>query len=354
MDFWLELKSAQLTSPFLFVAVFCTLISVLIVANLWRKKYKNTVKLADTENIKKIFSTHFRFNHVINVMFLVIFSLLTSFLVAGPVSKKEKIVEQTSTDYLRIVVTLTDISASMRVASPTGDDPSGEKKTSFEIVQQAQINFLRNASDVIAGVVLFSSEPVAYIYPSADIDQVIKLFEEVKLLSIASLQPGKYPFSKLSSGTRVIPGLEQSVRIVEEVRRDIDSQEAVIVLFTDLQVTDSSEGGMRGVVDAMKNVIARNISLYIITNASEYTIVAYQRALGVFSSSVIFFRADSQQEVDDALGNLIELEKAPIVTQQTILSQESLANEISLVFVILMVLWVVIVELFTRQVRERR
>src|SRR3990167_10802339 len=273
MDFWLELKSAQLTSPFLFVAVFCTLISVLIVANLWRKKYKNTVKLADTENIKKIFSTHFRFNHVINVMFLVIFSLLTSFLMAGPVSKKEKIVEQTSTDYLRIVVTLTDISASMRVASSTPDS-AGERKTSFEIVQQAQINFLRNAPNIIAGVVLFSSEPVAYIYPSADIDQVIKLFEEVKLVSVAGLQPGKYPFSKLSSGTRVIPGLEESVRIVEEVRRDIDSQEAVIVLFTGLQVTDSSEGGMRGVVDAMKNVIARNISLYIITNASEYTIVA--------------------------------------------------------------------------------
>src|SRR3990167_4268534 len=200
---------------------------------------------------------------------VLVISLLVSLLVSGPKSIVEVTEKQTTADYLRIVITVTDISGSMNIRSKGFALEEEERLSSFDVINRAQIRFLSEAQDVIVGVVFFSSGALTYRYPTTDTEELIESLQSLSLVS--SNEFGKNQLAELSSGTIATYGLLEAERLIDLVGKDLQAYDSVIVLFTDLGLSR---------IDETKEIIhrlsGRGIRIFIVTNASEYTIRTYQ------------------------------------------------------------------------------
>ena len=336
MDFWNTIRSVQLASPSLFLITLSSLLLVLVFVLLWGKRTRKTgiVKLADIESIKKIGAVRAKINSTIVTTCLIIVSLLASLLVGGAKSVFTTTQRYSTTDYLRIVVTVKDISGSMLA-----------DVAKFSL---AEIEFLFNAEDIIAGSVFFSDYAFTYRYPTTEIEELISSLEGIEF--IRSNKPGKNQIARLSNGTNIPRGLLEAEYVIDQVSKDLEEYDSVIVFFSDLVV----EGSFEDTVDIVRRLSAKGIKVFFVTDASNTKIMQYQYEIGLATRNVEFFRIDSRQDINDVLNKVAELEKAPIVQERTSITEKSITKEIAIVLAIFLGLFVIFSELFFRKTRERR
>jgi len=352
MAFWSNLKSMQLASPLLFLIVFISMTTVLLVVTVWKRSRAN-VKLADINNIKNIGARKAKINSVGVTICLILISLVTSLIVAGPKSVIENTEKFSTTDYFRVVVTVTDISGSMG-SKITGFAQDEERDlSSIEVVIEAQIEFLSKAQNIIAGIVFFGTYGLTYRVPTTDIDTLVEDLKNLELVS--SGDPGVSPLYKLNRGTVITRGLLEAEHMIDEIRKSSGNHEAILIIFSDMRVIGAnSRENMEGLSEYIRELTDKGIRVFIVTDANESLINRYRETIGFENEKVEFFRAYSQQDIDRVLNEVAELPKTPIVEERTIRVEKSFVKDLSFLLAILLVIFILTFELYMRRARERR
>lgn len=345
-QFLLNLKSIELASPLLFLITFAVLCVILVITIMWRNRSEG-IKLADIENIQHVGGATSKVHRVINFVFMIFIAFLASILIAGPSLFHERVVQKSTIRYVSTVVLLDDISGSMRVVG--AGVAKGTERTSFELLKDAQIKYLEQAQSTRVGLIFYSNEVLSYRFPTDDLEALARTLQDIELRKFYEFDIGQNQISAMSWGTNTSAGLEAAGRMIRLAlsASGEDIKDSAIILFSDLKDNATK------IKKSVKELTAMNIRVYIISDINEKALKNYDDFIETDANFEIF-SVSSAQDMEIAFSKLANIEKNPVVVRETISAENKLTEEVAFTLLIVLIVWILIFELFTRNARGRR
>jgi hypothetical protein len=253
-------------------------------------------------------------------------------LLAGPVyrSATPLFSQDTRVEHRNFVVAF-DMSPSMNLPASSkgfgGDDlkEGDDGVTRYEMARDAFYDFLDRFSGERFGLILFSTEPFFARWPTTETEnRFVEVLESIRRGSGTQLEA-------FSSLTNIDKGLLMA-------RKAFSGEEGAIILISDAE--DDLENLGRGV----RNLRKAGIRLYILGVGIPDDILA--KISQEFSGDPGFriFRADSEQDMEEAYRVVSEIEESPQLVDETRLFETDLRGPLSVLLAILSVILLILNE----------
>ena len=202
--------------------------------------------------------------------------------------------------------------------------------TRYEMARDAFYDFLDRFSGERFGLILFSTEPFFARWPTTETEnRFVEVLESIRRGSGTQLEA-------FSSLTNIDKGLLMA-------RKAFNGEEGAIVLISDAE--DDLENLGRGV----RNLRKAGIRLYILGVGIPDDILA--KISQEFSGDPGFriFRADSEQDMEEAYRVVSEIEESPQLVDETRVFETDLRGPLSILLAILSVILLIINEMMFHQ-----
>lgn len=344
MEHWLALGLSAIgpisfTSPLLFLIAVPFLLALAISMRRARNKKGAKVKFSDTSHLSSIGSKKAKVYARARAFSLVMIILLSATLFTKPeLTGKSHVEETATTEHMRTVIVVIDISASM---AHRADYASSDKRTHFEVVRDALTDFIESEDNMRVGIIFYSKDPLQYRRPTEDLEALVEDLEALDLVN--SVYEGEYTFgslqlSEISSNTDTVPALYVASKTLEELDMQNNLQSAAIILLSDLK------DDMGDISSVLRDLAKADVKTYIIASRSERSVYHIRRTYFEDNNKIRLFSARSEDEIKEAYGAISELESTPIIVRSRVSSKRSISTEIALLLFFFVAVFVFVAE----------